>query len=198
MHSAQKLIQKALAQITKHTKLHNKLNKKTGTFISVAVIYEYVPFPPRSCTLIFKPLWHHFSIPGPTQSYHDWYVEEITELEDSTIGMWSEPLKIAKWIFHLSYLYLSFTCLIISLVVGLLVSVLTGNQSESNVANKNVDIMKVVDWRSASYSESTTTLTSATSLIGHLRFSSVNFTQPKPNLRWNDKAIQIFSSGSDV
>ena len=63
------------------------------------------------------------------QSYHDWYVEEITELEDLTIGMWSEPLKIAKWFFHLSYLYLSFTCLIISLVVGLLVSVLTGNKS---------------------------------------------------------------------
>ena len=180
MHSAQKLIQKALAQITKHTKLHNKINKKTGTFISVAVIYEYVPFPPRSCTLIFKPLWHHFSIPGPTQSYHDWYVEEITELEDSTIGMWSEPLKIAKWIFHLSYLYLSFTCLIISLVVGLLVSVLTGNQSESNVANKNNDIMKVVDWSSASYSESTTTLTSATSLstiYGFLRWILLNQNQ---------------------
>ena len=63
------------------------------------------------------------------QSYHDWYVEEITELEESTIGMWSEPLKIAKWIFHLSYLYLSFTCLIISLVVGLLVSILTGKLS---------------------------------------------------------------------
>lgn len=64
------------------------------------------------------------------QSYHDWYVEEITELEESTIGMWSEPLKIAKWIFHLSYLYLSFTCLIISLVVGLLVSILTGRMAE--------------------------------------------------------------------
>ena len=63
------------------------------------------------------------------QSYHDWYVEEITELEESTIDMWSEPLKIAKWIFHLSYLYLSFTCLIISLVVDLLVSIITGKMS---------------------------------------------------------------------
>ena len=96
----------------KHTMRLNNSNKKTGKFSRAAM---------------WRVLSHdHFSIPGPMQSYHDWYVEEITELEDSTIGMWSEPLKIAKWFFHLSYLYLSFTCLIISLVVGLLVSVLTG------------------------------------------------------------------------
>ena len=76
--------------------------------------------------------------------------------------MWSEPVKIAKWIFHLSYLYLSFTCLIISLVVGLLVSVLTGEQKGwsrkwplifsiakvPDVWHKSVDSIKVVDWSS--------------------------------------------------
>ena len=128
------------------------------------------------------------------QSYHDWYVEEITELEDLTIGMWSELLKIAKWFFHLSYLYLSFTCLIISLVVGLLVSVLTGNQSEfrrkwpakmacksgrslllkaPGVWYESADIMEVVDLNSASFSQLSPTLMPATFHNGHLH---TNFT----------------------
>ena len=60
------------------------------------------------------------------EDYHTYYNKTVSDLEDSTMNMWKNPEKIAKWFFHLSYLYLSFVCLVISLVVGLIVSICTG------------------------------------------------------------------------
>jgi len=64
------------------------------------------------------------------ESYQSYYNRTITELEESTTEMWKNPEKIAKWFFHLSYLYLSFVCLIVSLVTGLIVSIVTGGMKE--------------------------------------------------------------------
>ena len=60
----------------------------------------------------------------PETSYHEHYLFEMEKLFDSsTIDSF---VKFYQYLSHLSYLYLSFFCFIVSMVVGLIVSILTG------------------------------------------------------------------------
>ena len=60
----------------------------------------------------------------PENSYHEHYLDEMEILLDSsTIDSF---VKFYQYLSHLSYLYLSFFCFIVSMVVGLIVSILTG------------------------------------------------------------------------
>ena len=64
----------------------------------------------------------------PDQTYHEYYVEKIADLEESSnVDSW---LKFYQYLSHLSYLYLSMFCFLVSMVVGLTISCLTGGLSE--------------------------------------------------------------------
>ena len=85
----------------------------------------------------------------PDQTYHEYYVDKIADLEESSnVDSW---LKFYQYLSHLSYLYLSMFCFLVSMIVrdftkkskvlkkvpvksiiivGLTISCLTGGLSE--------------------------------------------------------------------
>ena len=79
----------------------------------------------------------------PEISYHDYYLAKISALAESSHI--DSLLKFYQYLSHMSYLYLSFFCFVVSMVVGLTVSILTGNyQTTNNITdmNKKVDSLR--------------------------------------------------------